>query len=149
MEGSELERYEVKPIGRAENDYENEIPDDYKDRVTKIVIYEEYGDALLGIEEHSHIVILSWFHESDRTIHRVHPMADMDNPLTGVFATRSPVRPNPIAITVCELVDMEENILHVKGLDVYNNTPIVDIKSYTTKYKIEGPKYPDWVPDRE
>ncbi len=140
------ERYEVKPIGRAENDYESEIPDDYKQRVTKIIIFKEYEDALLGIEEHSHIVILSWFDRGDRTTHRVHPMADLSNPLTGVFATRSPVRPNPIAVTVCELVERKGNVLHVKGLDAYNNTPIVDIKSYTTKYNISNPEYPEWVP---
>ena len=73
-------------------------------------------------------------------------MADDSNPLTGVFATRAPVRPNPISCTVCELVDRKENILRVKGLDALNETPVIDIKSYK-RYEIDEPEFPDWAPE--
>ncbi len=140
--------YGLVEVGKVISDYEDEIPKDYKERVVKIKIHEDHTDCLLHIEEHSHIVVLMWFHKSDRDIQQVHPMADMDNPLTGVFATRSPVRPNPIAVTVCELEKREGNTLYVKGLDALNGTPVIDIKSYMSKYKIDDPKFPDWVPER-
>ncbi len=137
--------FQVKAIGRVFNDFEEEIPDGYKEMISCIKVYDEYTDCLKGIEEHSHITILSWFDRSDRTVKQVHPMGDPENPLTGVFATRSPVRPNPVAVTVCELKEREENELYVKGLDALNGTPIIDIKSYSSKYAIDNPAYPDWV----
>lgn len=139
------DKINLKPVGEVHNDFVDEIPEDYKETVSELEIYEEYKDALLGIEEHSHITIIFWFDESDRSRKQVHPMADKDNPLTGVFATRSPVRPNPLAVTVCELIKREGNILHAKGVDALNGTPIIDIKSY--KYNIDDPEYPDWVPE--
>lgn len=127
------------------NDHKGNLPEDYKERLSEIHIQKKYSEALLGIEEHSHIVVLCWFHESDRTIHRVHPMRNPDNPLTGVFATRSPVRPNPIAVTVCRLVERRDNVLVVQGLDAFDGTPVVDLKSYTTKYVVESPRFPEWL----
>jgi len=141
-------QFDVVEVGKVVNDYEDEIPNDYKERVVKIKIHEDYTDCLLHLEEHSHIVVFMWFHQSDREIQQVHPMGNLDNPLTGVFATRSPVRPNPIAATVCELVRREGNVLHVKGLDALNGTPVIDIKSYPSRYAIEDPIYPDWIDDR-
>jgi len=134
----------IKTIGYVDNDFKDQIPEDYKEKESRIHVKEEYEDALLGIEEHSHITVLMWFHESDRTIQRVHPMADMNNPLTGVFATRSPVRPNPIAVTVCKLISRNNNIITVKGLDGLDGTPIIDIKSYKP-YEVNDIKFPDWV----
>lgn len=142
-------KFRVVEVGKVINDYEREIPEDYKEKVVKIKIHDEFSDSLLHIEDHSHITVLMWFDRSDRDIQQVHPMADLDNPLTGVFATRSPVRPNPIAVTVCELVKIEGSTLFVKGLDALNGTPVIDIKSYTSKYEVENPAYPEWVPDRE
>lgn len=133
-------------IGRVKNDYLEEIPDDYKENLSKIEVYERYEDALLGIEKNSHISVLCWFDRSAKDIQRVHPMADESNPLTGVFATRAPVRPNPISYTVCELVNREGNTLQVKGLDALNETPVIDIKSYK-RYEIEELEFPDWVPE--
>ncbi len=135
-------------VGEVSNSFLDEIPDDYKERLSEIHIHEKYTDSLLGIEDHSHIVVLCWFHKGDRSIQRVHPMMDDNNPLVGVFGTRSPVRPNPLSITVCELVERKGNVLVVKGLDAYNGTPVIDIKSYTTKYVVDSPVFPDWIPDR-
>lgn len=143
MNNSDL--IEIKPIGYLKNDFKNEIPDDYKDKESTIKINEEFTDGLQGIEKNSHITVMMWFDRSDRSIQQVHPMADMDNPLTGVFATRSPVRPNPIAVTVCKLIRKKGNMLTVKGLDGLDGTPIVDIKSYKS-YEVSDAKYPDWVP---
>ena len=136
---------EIEPIGYLKNDFKDEIPDDYKDKESIIKIKEEFTEGLLGIEKNSHITVLMWFDRSDRSIQQVHPMADKENPLTGVFSTRSPVRPNPIAVTVCRLIRKEGNELTVKGLDGLDGTPVIDIKSYKP-YEVSDPKYPDWVP---
>ncbi len=133
-------------IGRVRNEYSEKIPDDYKEHISEIEVYKEYEEALLGIEENSHISVMCWFDRSDRDIKRVRPMADESNPLTGVFATRAPVRPNPISYTVCKLVDRKGNILSVKGLDAFNGTPVIDIKSYK-RYEIEYLEFPDWAPE--
>ncbi|MEF8831900.1 MAG: tRNA (N6-threonylcarbamoyladenosine(37)-N6)-methyltransferase TrmO [Candidatus Thermoplasmatota archaeon] len=146
MGSREPKPFELIEIGRVKNDYSEEIPEDYQENTSKVKIHRKYEDALLGIEENSHISVMCWFDRSDRDIKRVHPMADDSNPLTGVFATRAPVRPNPISYTVCELMDREENTLRVKGLDALNGTPVIDIKSYK-RYEIEEPKYPDWAPE--
>lgn len=132
-------------IGIVKNDFEEEIPEDYKEKISIIEINNKYEDALLEIEKHSHITVLCWFNKSDRSVLRVHPMGDKSNPLTGVFATRSPVRPNPIAVTVCELVKREGNKLFVKGLDALDATPVIDIKSHKD-FDVEDLEYPDWIP---
>ncbi len=146
MGSREPKKFELIEIGRVKNDYLEEVPNDYDEEISEIEIHRRYEDALLGIEESSHISVLCWFDRSDRNIRRVYPMADDSNPLTGVFATRAPVRPNPISYTVCELVDHEENTLRVKGLDALNETPVVDIKSYK-RYEIDEPDFPDWAPE--
>ncbi|MFW6142235.1 MAG: tRNA (N6-threonylcarbamoyladenosine(37)-N6)-methyltransferase TrmO [Candidatus Saliniplasma sp.] len=142
-------KFEVVEVGKVENDFLEEVPDDYHDRISKIIVRKDFTDSLLGIEENSHISVLCWLDKSDRSIQKVHPMADKSNPLTGVFSTRSPVRPNPISYTVCELLERDENVLQVKGLDMLDGTPVIDIKSYTIKYDIESPRFPDWAPERD
>ncbi len=138
----------MREIGTVKNDYLEEVPEGYKDDISKIEIYEEYEEGLLGIEKNSHIAVFCYFDRSDREVKTVHPMGDESNPLTGVFATRAPVRPNPISHTVCELVKREKNTLHVKGLDALNDTPVVDIKAHK-RYRVEDPKFPDWAPEEE
>ena len=82
-------------------------------------------DGLEGIEAGQEIVILTWLHEADRGVLKVHPRDDLRNPLTGVFATRSPDRPNPIGlhrVTVLEIVN--GRWLHVQGLEAIDGTPV-------------------------
>lgn len=139
-------RFEVKEIGTVKNDYHSEVPEGYKDDISEIEVYERYENGLLGIEKNSHIGVICWFDRSEREVKTVHPMGNESNPLTGVFATRAPVRPNPISHTVCELLRREENTLHVKGLDALNDTPVIDIKAHK-RYSVEDPKFPDWAPE--
>lgn len=150
MTSSDVGRtFKVKEIGIIKNDFKDEIPEDYRDKTSHIKIYPEFEEALLGIEGNSHLAVLCWFDRSDRKVKRVHPFGDESNPITGVFATRAPVRPNPIAETICELEKREENELYVKGLDAFDDTPVIDIKPYTSNYLVEEVKYPEWVPDKE
>jgi len=126
MKNRELEKREIRlvPIGAI---YRTEEED-----VTKIVVRSEYVEGLDGIEELDHIHVLYWMHrlnERDRKTLKVHPQGDANKPLRGVFALRSPVRPNPIGLTRVELVKREGNILFVKGLDALEGSPLIDIKS--------------------
>jgi tRNA-Thr(GGU) m(6)t(6)A37 methyltransferase TsaA len=75
------------------------------------------------------IVLLTWLHEADRRVLKVHPRDDVSIPLTGVFATRSPDRPNPIGLHRVKLLRIEDGIrLYVQGLEAIDGTPIVDVK---------------------
>jgi tRNA-Thr(GGU) m(6)t(6)A37 methyltransferase TsaA len=100
-------------------------------------IYPEFCPALLGIEGHSHLIVLYWFHLRDNPEHRetlqVTPPRHEGAPLTGVFACRSPSRPNPIGVTVVRLERRDGCKLTVSGLDALEGSPIVDIKPYNPK----------------
>ncbi|MFC1867534.1 tRNA (N6-threonylcarbamoyladenosine(37)-N6)-methyltransferase TrmO [Thermodesulfobacteriota bacterium] len=108
-----------------------------KDKSSFIEIFDEYGDGLLGLEKFSHIIILCWFHENDteenRNILRVHPKRDKKKPLTGVFATRSPVRPNLIALFTTKILAIKENRIYIDNITAFNGSPVIDIKPYIPK----------------
>jgi len=116
----------------------------------QIEIDEKYHDALLGLEEFSHIIVFCWYHKNDRPGRRntlqVHPRGDRKNPLTGVFATRSPVRPNLIAITICRLISIEGNVIRVDEIDAFDGTPVIDIKPCISRLDfISEVKVPSWA----
>ena len=118
-------------------------------RVT-IEINPAYEDALMGLDQNSHIIVLSWFQKSDTPAKRktlqVHPRRNKANPLTGVFATRSPVRPNPISISACKIVSIEGRRIHVDAIDAFDGTPVIDIKPYVPRLDaISEVKMPAWA----
>lgn len=98
---------------------------------SEIVIDERWRDALDGIEQFSHIWIIFFIDRVDApTDLKIHPMKRDDMPLVGIFATRSPQRPNPIGIRAVELLEVRENVLRVRGLDALNGSPVLDLKPY-------------------
>ncbi len=118
---------------------------------SKIIINEEYKECLDGIEDFSHIVVFFWTHkipDKARQIKKVHPAGLKKIPMKGIFATRSPVRPNPICKTTVKLIERKGNILLVEGLDAIDKTPIIDIKPHLPFY--DSPlniKLADWMYD--
>ena len=95
----------------------------------RLEIAPEFGEGLDGIETGRDIWILTWLHESQREVLKVHPRGDVSNPLTGVFATRSPDRPNPIGLHRATVLSFEEGrSIQVEGLEAIDGTPIIDIK---------------------
>jgi tRNA-Thr(GGU) m(6)t(6)A37 methyltransferase TsaA len=102
-----------------------------------IEIDGKYRDALLGLDQFSHIIVLSWFHENDtptkRSTRKVHPRGDKTRPLRGVFATRSPIRPNLIALATCKILSIDGNIIYIDQIDAFDETPVIDIKPCTSK----------------
>jgi len=121
-----------------------------RDDRSVIEIRPELAAALEGLGGFSHVWVIFWFHENDRpeerAILQVHPRRDPSNPLTGVFATRAPVRPNLIGLTCCRIVSLKNNILEVEGLDARKGTPILDLKPYIP-YSDASPEaqVPWWV----
>jgi tRNA-Thr(GGU) m(6)t(6)A37 methyltransferase TsaA len=94
-----------------------------------IEIEPQYSEGLDGLEVGDEILVLSWMHLGDRTRLRVHPRGNPDNPLTGVFATRSPSRPNPIGLHKTRILAIEAPCrILVESLELLDQTPVVDIK---------------------
>jgi tRNA-Thr(GGU) m(6)t(6)A37 methyltransferase TsaA len=118
------ETYSIKPVG---------IVRKREDKIW-IEIFDEFADALLGLDGFSHIYVLYWFHQNDRPEKRrtlqVHPRKDPANPLTGVFATHSPQRPNLIALTLCRIEAISGNKVQIADIDAADGSPVIDIKCY-------------------
>lgn len=117
-------------------------------------ILPAFQDAVSGLESYSHVVVLYWFDRNDRPekrrILRVHPRADPRNPLTGVFATRSPVRPNPIGLSVCKIRSVTGGRVLVDSIDAFDGSPILDLKPYISQMDcVPAAKGPKRVGGRE
>ncbi len=134
-------RKELRSIGVVEGAEEQEA---------RIRIFQEYCAGLKGIEGYSHLIILYWFHlkdsEEERQTLLVFPRRHEVNVEKGVFACRSPSRPNPIALCVVQLLKAENCVLTVKGLDALEGSPIVDIKPYLPRAdSIPNAEAPPWT----
>jgi tRNA-Thr(GGU) m(6)t(6)A37 methyltransferase TsaA len=121
-----------------------------EDKLTYVEIFPEYAPALDGLQGFSHLWVLFWFHENDtpegRRILKVHPRRDPSNPLTGVFACRSPERPNLIGFTACRIIKIQGNMVEVADLDARDGSPIVDLKPYIPDGDaISEARTPEWL----
>jgi tRNA-Thr(GGU) m(6)t(6)A37 methyltransferase TsaA len=103
--------------------------------IGEIEINEEYQEGLKDIEGFSHITLVYLFHKSEGYSLLVNPF--LDDQFRGVFATRSPRRPNPIGISTVRLLERRENTLRVLGIDVLDGTPLVDVKPYVPAFECE------------
>jgi len=133
---------------------EEEIKNSYEGVEGTIEIFEEFSIGLEGIEDFSHLIIIFWMDkvsEKDRKTLKVKHrrllrfgFKENELPEVGVFCTDSPHRPNPIGITIVELINREGRFLKVKGIDAFNGTPVIDIKPYTYDRIIENIRVPKW-----
>ncbi len=135
-----------KPIGFVRT---QAVGDEVKDktRLSEIFIDCELTPALEGITGFSHVFVLFWLSEisaEQRRMMKVHPRGRKDMPLLGVFATRTNLRPNPIGLTLVELVKVEGNVLTVRGLDAYDGTPVLDLKPFDFWDIAKDARVPDW-----
>lgn len=105
-----------------------ETPDDWGRITSRLVFDKRYVDGLYKLGHFRHIWVLFGFHKMRRTLMKVHPRHDPSKPLVGVFASRSPTRPNKIGQTRVELVSVRGNIVTVRGLDALDGSPVFDIK---------------------
>jgi formylmethanofuran dehydrogenase subunit E len=95
----------------------------------RIEIFEAYAQALLDIDRCSHLYVLYWQDKGDRKVLQTKTPWGPD--IHGVFATRSPNRPNPVGLCVVDLIEREGRFLEVRGLDALNGSPLIDIKPYS------------------
>jgi len=121
-----------------------------KGEEARIRIFPEYCAGIKGIEGFSHLIILYWMHLRDNEEKRqtllVFPRGGTVNIETGVFACRSPSRPNPIGLCVVKLLKVEECTLTVRGLDAFENSPVIDIKPYIPRIdSISDAQTPKWI----
>jgi len=93
-----------------------------------IEVRADYAKALSGLESGDEIIVITWLHRADRAVLEVHPRDDPANPLTGVFATRSSDRPNPLGLHRVTVRMMEGERLRVGPIEAIDGTPVVDIK---------------------
>ncbi|MBN2131847.1 MAG: tRNA (N6-threonylcarbamoyladenosine(37)-N6)-methyltransferase TrmO [Sedimentisphaerales bacterium] len=135
------ERGVLYPIGHVEK----------QDGQTRLRVYRKYVPGLLGLHSFSHVHVFWWFGENDtprkRETLQVHPRGDEENPLTGVFATRAPVRPNLIATTLCRIRGIDDDVVRIDDIEAFDGTPILDLKPYIPA--LDCPKgdvrVPQWV----
>jgi tRNA-Thr(GGU) m(6)t(6)A37 methyltransferase TsaA len=126
--------YSVTPIGVVRSPY-TESKDTPKQGpeagVESVIELEpEWSGALEGLEPGRDIWVLTYFHQADQPRLRIHPRGDASRPLTGLFNTRAPCRPNPIGLTLVRLLAIQGNNLTVRGLEALDGTPVLDIKPY-------------------
>jgi tRNA-Thr(GGU) m(6)t(6)A37 methyltransferase TsaA len=141
-----LKEIRMQPIGYVKRKTRNENVKD-KSLIAQIVVKPEYLEALNGIEKYSHLFIIFYMHKISKQqvpVLKVHPRGRVDIPMQGIFATRTPLRPNPIGLTLVQLIERKRNILTVKGLDAYHNTPVLDIKPYNHWNMATDIKVPEW-----
>jgi tRNA-Thr(GGU) m(6)t(6)A37 methyltransferase TsaA len=136
----------LKPIGVVRT---AAVGDEVKDKtkISRIVIHSELAEALEGVDGFSHLFVLFWLHkiaDEQRKTLKVHPRGRKDLPLLGIFTTRTMLRPNPVGLTLVELVKAEGNVLTVRGLDAFDGTPILDIKPFDQWDTAKDAKVPKW-----
>jgi len=115
-----------------------------------IVLDKKYRDGLLGLEQWSHVQVIWWFDKNDtpqqRGILQVHPRGDQNNPVTGVFACRAPVRPNLIGLSLCKVLAVKDNVVEVQTIDAFEGTPVLDLKPFAPGQDLaSGVKVPKWA----
>lgn len=139
-----MTKFQVFPIGKIQNN----------ENGTFIEIEPKYLPAMAGLEGFSHLNVIWWFSDSDHeearsTLQTPQPYQRAPETM-GTFATRSPHRPNPIALTAAEIisVDYQKGRIQITFIDANDATPVLDLKPYTPSLdRVEAPGVPDWCDD--
>lgn len=122
------------PIGHVENKFTEPVSaEQIREAESRIVVNPDLVEGLVGLNPGQRLLVIFHFHLSRNYELLQHPRGDVERPLRGVFSLRSPRRPNPIGETAVELIAIEENVLHVRGLDAISGSPVLDIKPVINK----------------
>lgn len=153
--GTRRQEFRVQPIGVVHaREARESIKEKRADVVSEVEVFSQFEKALDGIEGFSHIFVISYLNQlrPEQIGHlKVKPRGLLryglkleELPTVGVFALDSPTRPNPIALSLATLVRRKGRMLVVRGLDVFDGTPVLDIKPYESGYRTEAYKVPEW-----
>ena len=120
------------------------------DEAVWIEVQAQFRPAMAGLEDFSHIHVFFWFDQNDhaegRSVLKVHPCRDPQKPLTGVFATHSPLRPNLIGMSLCRIVAIDAGRIDIDRIDAFDGTPVIDIKCFIpTSRDLANLRLPEWV----
>jgi tRNA-Thr(GGU) m(6)t(6)A37 methyltransferase TsaA len=143
----------LRPIGIVRNRIKEPMSEGWPEVTSQIVLRPELAKALLGLDTYSHIYVLFWPHQIPDEVRgskpQLHPMDDEANPLQGVLATRAQIRFNPILVSAVPLLKVDGNVLHVRGLDAVDGSPVLDVKPYISYHdSVPEAKVPKWVEER-
>jgi tRNA-Thr(GGU) m(6)t(6)A37 methyltransferase TsaA len=136
-----MKTFEVKSIGHVQR----------KDQTVTILIDNEYRSALHDLRNFSHVMVFFWASQLDQPEMREILTVDLpyvEGHKSGVFATRSPMRPNPILMTTCRIISVDESagLLPVADLDAYDGTPVLDLKAYFPVCdRVQNAYIPEWL----
>jgi tRNA-Thr(GGU) m(6)t(6)A37 methyltransferase TsaA len=119
----------LHPIGTVRNDFdESTSRDEMRSGISRIALDPAFTQGLAGANPGDQIMVLFHFNRSEGYELLQHPRGNRDRPRRGVFTLRSPRRPNPIGLTTVQVLEINKNILTVRGLDAFNGTPVLDLK---------------------
>lgn len=151
-----MQEIRLRPIGEIRHGFSDDYVRRSREGVDgQVVVYDEYAEGLEGIDGYSHIIILSYLDrlrpfevgvlrvKARRFVRFGARLEEL--PEVGVFAVDSPNRPNPIGLTIVRLKGVNGPILDVSGLDLFNGTPVLDIKPYTAERVVKGFRMPEWL----
>jgi formylmethanofuran dehydrogenase subunit E len=140
---------ELNPIGVIHSSYKNrrECPPQGREEICEIEISGQYGEGLKDIDGFSHLILLYWLHSAKD--YSLLVKTPWDSKPHGVFATRSPNRPNALGFSIVELIGREGNVLKVKGLDALEGTPLIDIKPYLPEIDAKANVRVGWVKETD
>ena len=143
-----MDEIKYKPIGVIHSPFKEARgtpiqPAGAKGIEATVEVFPEYADGLKDVDGFSHLILVYHFHLSRGFSLRAKPY--MDNEVRGVFAIRSPSRPNPIGISVVRLIRMEQNILHIQDVDIIDGTPLLDIKPYVPAFDTREVEKTGWL----
>ena len=139
----------LKPVGFVSSPVIQRVDENWGQVVSRVILEPQYSNGLKGLDGFSHAIIVTYLHESSYNPEkhlRRRPRGLESMPELGIFSQRAKNRPNPIGITAVEILEVGENYLEVQGLDVVNETPVLDIKPYYPQYdRIDSSSVPEWV----
>ena len=154
MVGS-AEQIVLKPVGVVHTKApDSQIKEEHREVEAVVEIFPEFEEALEGLDGYSHLLLLSYFHKlrpeqigplkvkPKRATRRGCKLEEL--PTLGVFALDSPTRPNPIGLTLVRLLKRQGRMLFVAGIDLFDGTPVVDVKPYQSDYQVDKYAVPEW-----
>lgn len=138
----------LQPIGFVRNGETDASRLDWSRVRSRIVLDEGLADALLGLADYSHVIVVGWLHELPEPLRerrQAYPSGDHRYPIQGALALRG-ARPNPLSVTVCRLLKVEGASIEVEGLDLIDGTPVLDVKPYIAAYDaVPKASIPKWA----
>ena len=139
---------EIEVIGSVVSPVKEPVDENWGEVVSEIVLEKKYAEGLIGLEGFSHAVIIYFMHlatDKNRVKIRRRPQGRDDMPFVGIFSQRAKRRPNPVGVTAVKIIKVENNVLKIQGLDAIDGTPVLDIKPYYPRDRVENPIIPEWV----